>query len=115
MESGCRQHKGTLSNMSQDSLSLPHWNFVQELRSAVHERDHAAFLRMLDNKPELALHKRIYEGPGFEDYLQRDTRGQQAAQFRFQLRLGTTMLRHHDSRFGDQPSHGTVGSLIPDW
>ena len=34
----------TLSHISQESLSLPHREFVQELCSAVHERDHAAFL-----------------------------------------------------------------------
>ena len=38
-------------------------------------------------------------------YLQRDTRGQQAAQLRFQLRSGTSMLRHHDSLLRDQPSY----------
>ena len=58
---------------------------------------HAALFRTLASKPELALDECIYEGPGFKEYLQRDTRGQQAAQLRFQLRSGTSMLRHHDS------------------
>ena len=71
------------------------------------ERERAAFLYALTSKPELALYERIYEGPGFREYLQRNTKGQQAAQFRFQLRSGTSTLRHHDSRFRDQPSYDT--------
>ena len=46
---------GTLSHISQESLTLPRQEFVQELCSAVHERDHAAFLRVLAGKAELAL------------------------------------------------------------
>ena len=38
---------GTLSHISQESLSLPRQEFVQELCSAVHERDHATFLRTM--------------------------------------------------------------------
>ena len=94
----------TLSHISRESLTLPRREFDQELCSAVHERDHAAFLRMLASKPELALYKRIHEDSGFRVYLQRDTRGQQAAQLRLQLRSGTSILRHHDSRIGTSPA-----------
>ena len=114
MESGCRQHMGIPSpSLARRSISLPHRQFAQELCSAVHDRDHASFLSMLASKPELALYQRIYEGPGFREYLQRSTEGQQAAQIRFQLRSGTSMLRQHDSRFRDQPSHDTEDRICP--
>ena len=71
------------------------------------ERDHAAFLHALTSKPELALYERIYEGPGFMESFQRYTKGQQAAQIRFQLRSGTSMLWHRDNRFRDQASYDT--------
>ena len=74
---------GTISHISQESLTLPRQGFVQELCSAVHERDHAAFSSALTSKPELALYERIYEGPGFREYLKCDTKGQHAAQIRF--------------------------------
>ena len=54
-----------------------------------------------------------YEGPEFREYLQRSTEGPQAAQIRFQLRSGTSMLRQHDSRFRDQPSHDTEDRICP--
>jgi len=66
----------------------------------------------------LSLYQRIYEGPEFREYLQRSTEGQhalQAAQMRFQLRLGTSMLRQHDSRFKDQPSHDRESCVFPAW
>ena len=80
----------TLSDFSMDSISLPSQEFDREL---LHDRDQAAFLCAIAGKPELALHQRIYEGPGFREYLQRSAQG------RFQLRCGTSMLRQHDSRF----------------
>ena len=46
---------GTLSQLSMDSMSMPHKEFVQELCSAVHDRDHVAILSTLASKPELAL------------------------------------------------------------
>ena len=95
---------GTLSHISQESLSLPRREFIQELCSALHERDHAALFRTLASKPELALYERIYEGARSKEYLQRDTRGQEAAQLRFQQRSGTSILRHHDSRLGTSPA-----------
>ena len=53
-------------------------------------------------------------GPSIE-YLQRSlsTAGQQGALLRFQLRSGTSMLRQHDSRFCDQPSHDTEDRVCP--
>ncbi len=71
-----------------------------------HDNDHATPLSTLAGKPELAFHERVYEGPGFKEYLQRstDSRGQQAAFIRFHLRSGIPMLRQHDSQFRDQPS-----------
>ena len=94
---------------------MPRKEFVQELCSAVHDRDHGAFLSTLGSKPELALYQRIHEGPGFREYLQRSlsTAGQQGALLRFQLRSGTSMLRQHDSRFRDQPSHDTEDRICP--
>ena len=94
---------------------MPRKEFVQELCSAVHDRDHTAFLSTLASKAELALYQRIYEGPGFKEYLQRSlsTAGQQGALLRFQLRSGTSMLRQHDSRFRDQPSHDTEDRICP--
>ena len=73
-----------------------------EFCSAVHDKDHEAFLSTLGSKPELALYQRIYEGPGFRKYLQRSlsTAGQQGALLRFQLRSDNSMLRQHDSRLG---------------
>ena len=61
----------------------------------------------------LVLYHRVYEGPGFREYLQRSTEGQQAAWIRFQLRLGTSMLRQHDSQFRDQASHDTEDRICP--
>ena len=55
---------GTFSQLSMESMSMPRKEFVQELCSAVHDRDHEAFLSTLGSKPELALYQRIYEGPG---------------------------------------------------
>lgn len=57
----------------------------------------AAFFRTLASKPELALYECIYDGPGSKGYLQPDTRGQQAAQFRIQLRSGTSMTQRTES------------------
>ena len=81
----------------------------------MHDRDHGAFLGTLASKPELALYQRIYEGPGFKEYLQRSlsTAGQQGALLRFQLRSGTSMSRQHDSRLRDQPSHDTEDRICP--
>ena len=73
----------TLSEFNMDSISLPRKEFDRELCAAVSDRDQAAFLRTIAAKPELALYQRMYEGPGFRDYLQRSTQGQQAAQIRF--------------------------------
>ena len=103
------------SQLSMKSMSMPRKEFVQELCSSVHDRDHGAFLSTLASKPELALYQRIYEGPGFKEYLQRSlsTAGQQGALLRFQLRSGTYMLRQHDSRFRDQPSHDTEDRICP--
>ena len=70
----------TLSQFSMDSISLPRKEFDRELCTAVHDRDQAAFLCAIAGKPELALYQRIYEGPGFRDYLQRSAQGQRAAQ-----------------------------------
>ena len=53
------------------------------------------------------MYGRIYEDPESKEYLERGTIGQQAAQLRSQLRSGISMLRNHDSRFKDQPSHDT--------
>ena len=103
----------TLSDLSMDSISLPRQEFDRELCTAVHDRDQAAFLCAIAGKPELALYQRIYEGPGFREYLQRSAQGQQAAQIRFQLRCGTSMLRQHDSRFRDQPDHDRVDRICP--
>ncbi len=103
----------TLSEFNMDSMSLPRKEFDRELCSAVHDRDQAALLCALAGKPELALYQRIYEGPGFREYLQRSTQGQQAAQIRFQLRSGTSMLRQHDSRFRDQPNHDREDRICP--
>ena len=96
-----------------ESISLPRREFAQELCRAIHDRDHASFWGTLACKPELALYQRIYEGPGFREYLQRNTDGQQAARVRFQLRSGTSMLRQHDSRFRDQPSHDRADHICP--
>ena len=106
---------GTLSEFSMESLSLPRQEFARGICSAVHDRDHAAFFSMLASKPELDLYQRIYEGPGFREYLQRSTgsRCSQAALIRFQLRSGTSMLRQHDSRFRDQPSHDREDRICP--
>ena len=96
-----------------DSISMPHAEFARELCSAVHDKDHASPLSVQASRPELALYQRVYEGPGYRQYLQRSTQGQRAAQIRFQLRSGTSMLRQHDSRFRDQASHDTVDRLCP--
>ena len=77
--------RATVSHISQKSLTLPSQKFVQEHVSQC-MRDHGASLRVLAIKPELALYDHVYEVPGFKDFLQRDTKGQQAAQIRFQLR-----------------------------
>ena len=77
----------------------------------MHDRDHGAFLSTLASK--LALFQRIYEGPGFREYLQRSTVSQQGTLLRFQLRSCTSMLRQHDSRFRDQPSHDTEDRICP--
>ena len=103
----------TLSEFNMDSMSLPRKEFDRELCAAVRDRDQAAFLRTIAAKPELALYQRMYEGPGFREYLQRSTQGQQAAQIRFQLRCGTSMLRQHDSRFRDQPNHDREDRICP--
>ena len=81
----------------------------------MHDRDHEAILSTLGSKPELALYQRIYEGPGFREYLRSSlsTAGQQGALLRFQLRSGTSMLRQHHSRFRDQPSHDTEDRICP--
>ena len=70
---------------------------------------------MLAGRPDLDLYQRLYEGPGFKAYLQRstDSHGHQAALIRFQLRLGASMLRQHDSRFRDQPSHDRKDRICP--
>ena len=94
----------TLSEFNMDSISLPCKEFDRELCATVCDRDQAAFLRTIAAKPELALYQRMYEGPGFREYLQRSTQGQQAAQIRFQLRCGTSTLRQHDSRLGTSPT-----------
>ncbi len=103
----------TLSEFSLDSISLPRGEFARELCSAVHDRDHASLLGVLASMPELALYHCVYEGPGFREYLQRSTHGQQAARIRFQLRSGTSMLRQHDSRLRDQASHDTEDRICP--
>ena len=54
---------GTLSQLSMDSMSMPRKEFVQELCSAVHDRDHGRIFEHAGCKPELALYQRIYEGP----------------------------------------------------
>ena len=69
----------TFSKLSMESISLLHRQFAREPcsavydsavdDSAVHDRDHASFLGVLASKPELALYQRIYEGPGFGEYL----------------------------------------------
>lgn len=87
----------TFSEFSTDSISMPRAEFARELCCAVHDRDHVSLLGVLGSRPELALYQRVYEGPGFRQYLQRSTHGQRAAQMRFQLRSGTSMLRQHDS------------------
>ena len=101
---------------------MPRKEFVQELCSAVHDRDHGAFSSTLASMPELALYQRIrclesrvYEGPAFKEYLKRSlsTPGQQGALLRFQLRSGTSILRQHDSRFRDQASHDTEDRICP--
>ena len=93
--------RGTLPNFSMGSISMPRRESALELYSAVHDKDRASFLGALASKPELVLFQRIYKGPGFREYLQRNTQGQQAAQIRFQLRSRTSMLRQHDNRFRD--------------
>lgn len=72
---------GTLPKLSMESMSMPRKEFVQGLCSAVHDGDHKAFFSTLASKAELALYQRIYEGPGFKEYLQRNlsTAGQQGA------------------------------------
>ena len=106
---------GTLSEFDMGSLSLPRSEFTRHVCSAVHDRDHAAFLSVLAGRPDLDLYRRLYEGPGFRAYLQRSTHshGHQAALMRFQLRSGTSMLRQHDSRFRDQPSHDREDRICP--
>ena len=113
MESSCSQHMGYLLRVQHESISLLHKEFARELCSALHDRDHASFLGALASKPELALYQRIYEGPGFKEYLQHSTEGQQAAQIRFKLRSGTSMLRQRDSRFRNQPSHDREDRICP--
>ena len=93
---------------------MPRKEFLQELCSAVRDRDHGAVLSTLPSKPELAMCQRIYEGPGCREYLQRSlsTAGQQGALLRFQLCSGTSMLRQNDSHFCDQPSHDTEDRIL---
>ena len=106
---------GTLPELDMQSLSLPSPEFTRGICGAVHDRDHAAFLVVLASRPDLDLYHRVYEGPGFRAYLQRSTgsHARQAALMRFQLRSGTSMLRQHDSRFRDQPSHDRQDRICP--
>ena len=106
---------GTLPDLGMESLSLPCPEFTRGICSAVHDRDHAAFLTVLASRPDLDLYRRVYEGPGFRAYLQRSTGSHacKAALIRFQLRSGTSMLRQHDSRFRDQPSHDKQDRICP--
>ena len=70
-------------------LSLPSPEFTRGICSAIHDRDHAAFLIVLASRPDLDLYHRIYEGPGFRAYLQRSTGSHacQAALIRFPAAL----------------------------
>ena len=61
-------------------------------------------------EPELALYQRIYEGQEFRQYFQRSTYGRQ---IRFQLGSSTPILRQHDCRFRDQPSHDRTERICP--
>ena len=106
---------GTLPELDMQSLSLPSPEFTRGICGAVHDRDHAAFLVVLASRPAIGLYPRVYEGRGFRAYLQRSTgsHARQAALMRFQLRSGTSMLRQHDSRFRDQPSHDRQDRICP--
>ena len=90
---------GTLPELGMQSLSLPSPEFTRGICGAVHGRDHAAFLVVLASRPDLDLYDRVYEGLGFRAY--------------FQLRSGTSMLRQHDNRFRDQPSHDRLDRICP--
>ena len=105
----------TLSESGIESLSLPRPEFTRGICSAVHDRDHAAFLSVLASRPDLDLYRHVYEGLGFRAYLQRSTgtHARQGALTRFQLRSATSMLRQHDSRFRNQPSHDRQDRICP--
>ena len=97
----------SLSELSMESWRLPRPEFIQDICSVVHDRDHAAFLSVLTSMPDLDLYQRVYEGPGFRAYLQRGAGSHacQAALIRFHLRSGPSILRQHDGRLMDKPSH----------
>ena len=63
----------TFPELSVQSMTLPRRQFARELCSAVCVKDHATFLSQLASRPELALYKRVCEGPGSRQYLQRST------------------------------------------
>ncbi len=103
----------TLSESSVESIPFDRKEFDRDLCIAIHDRDQAAFLCAFAGKPELALYQRIYEGPGLGEYSQHSAQGQQAAQIRFQLRCGTSILCQRDSRFRDQPNHDKEDTTCP--
>ena len=104
-----------LAELSKESWSLPRPEFTQDICSVVHDRDHAAFLSVLASMPDLDLYQRVYEGPGFRRHLQRGTGSHacQAALIRLHLRSGTSMLRQHDGRLMDKPSHDKQDRICP--
>ena len=95
----------TLPVFHPQSLGLPRRDFFRDLSASVHDKDHAAFFATLTSKPELALYNRVYESPGTKEYLLRHVDGHHATQIKFQLWSRTSMLRHHDVRFRDQPGY----------
>ena len=97
------------------SFSLPRPEFTLGICNAVHDRDHIAFLSVLATRPDLDLYRRVCEGHGFRAYLQRSTSSHacKPALIRFQLHSRTSMLRQHDSRFRDQPSHDRQDCIRP--
>ena len=105
----------SLSEASMEFLPLPRPEFFRDICSAVHDRDHAAFLSVLAIRPDLDLYRRVYEGSDFKVYLQRSTgtHACQAALIRFQLRSNTSMFRQHNSRFRDPPSHDRQDRICP--
>ena len=48
------------------SLYLPHPEYIRDICSAIHDRDHAAFLSVLVGRPDLDIYCRVYKNSGFK-------------------------------------------------